>query len=91
MRGRPAAARLPVRSREGRRPNVAIFRMAQANNRAYAAQGLEPTGRTTRKASAPRAGTKTPGCNGGGWTGCGSNTYPAGLSRRATARWGSTI
>ena len=36
------------------------------------------TGRRIRTGICATGSKKTPGCNGGSWTGCGSNTYPAG-------------
>ena len=63
---------------EGVAPDVAVERMRAAHNRAHQPTRAGATGRTTEPASAPTGSHKTPGCPGGGWTLCGSNTYPAG-------------
>jgi len=64
---------------QGVSPEVAISRMRAAHNLAH-----EHDKRWSYGSSAPQKGIcatgsfKSPGCNGGGWTQCGSNTYPAG-------------
>ena len=60
-------------------PNVAVERMRQAHNRAYEAKKAWSYGHHYEKGVCAAASTKTPGCGGGGWTACGSNTYPAGF------------
>jgi hypothetical protein len=64
---------------EGVPPNVAVARMRAAHNRKY---GVRKTwaydGSSYRKGICGTSSFKTPGCNGGSWTGCGSNTFPAG-------------
>lgn len=62
----------------GQSMSAAVNRMRAVHNRAY-----EPTknwayGPQYRRGICATGSTKTAGCNGGGYTGCGSNTYPAG-------------
>jgi formylglycine-generating enzyme required for sulfatase activity len=59
-------------------PNVAVERMRQAHNRAYAAGKNWSYGDHYQKGTCACSSVKTPGCTGGSWTGCGSNTFPAG-------------
>jgi hypothetical protein len=60
-------------------PNVAVARMRQAHNREYGAhKSWAYGGSSYRKGICATSGHKTPGCNGGSWTGCGSNTFPSG-------------
>ncbi len=63
---------------KGVAPNAAVFRMAQANNRAYEAHKVWAYGGHYEKGVCAASGTKTAGCNGGSWMGCGSNTFPSG-------------
>ena len=64
---------------KGLSPNAAVERMRAAHNRADSAdQELELRAGVSRKEFAPRRARRRPGCNGGGWTGCGSNTFPDG-------------
>ena len=62
----------------GLSPAAAIERMRLAHNRKY-----EPTkgwsyGPEYKKGVCGTSSQKTPSCNGGSWTGCGSNTFPTG-------------
>jgi hypothetical protein len=63
---------------EGVSPNVAVSRMRAAHNRAYEADRSWSYGPAYETGICATGSQKTPGCNGGSWTGCGSNTYPAG-------------
>jgi hypothetical protein len=58
--------------------NVAIARMQAAHNRKYEADKSWSYGPTYQSGICAADSHKTPGCTGGSWTGCGSNTYPAG-------------
>ena len=63
----------------GVEPATAVARMRAASNRAYAAAGETWSyGPAYRTGICATGSAKTPGCNGGDWRGCGSNTYPAG-------------
>jgi hypothetical protein len=56
----------------------AIHRMRIAHNQAASATKSWSYGPTYQTGICATGSTKTPGCNGGSWTGCGSNTYPTG-------------
>ena len=56
----------------------AVVRMQAAHNRAHRADQSWSYGPSYQRGVCATASTKTPGCNGGSWSGCGSNTYPAG-------------
>jgi hypothetical protein len=56
----------------------AVRRMRQLHNRAAAPDMRWSYGRKYQQGICATAGEKTPGCNGGSFLGCGSNTYPAG-------------
>jgi len=59
-------------------PEVAIRRMRDAHNRAHEADKRWSYGPAYEKGICATASSKSPNCNGGSWTQCGSNTYPAG-------------
>jgi len=60
-------------------PKAAIERMRQAHNNAYGATKVWAyDGSSYRRGICATSSHKTPGCGGGGWTKCGSNTFPAG-------------
>ena len=59
-------------------PNVAVERMRAAHNRAYASSKRWSYGPEYRRGVCAAGSSKSPGCQGGGWNQCGSNTYPAG-------------
>ncbi len=59
-------------------PNVAVERMREAHNREFSATKTWAYGSHYEKGICACSSSKTPGCNGGSWTGCGSNTFPAG-------------
>lgn len=58
--------------------NVAVSRMRDAHNRAQAADKRWSYGPAYRSGVCATGSQKTPGCQGGGWNACGSNTYPTG-------------
>ena len=59
-------------------PNVAVERMRAAHNRAHAASKRWSYGPEYQRGVCSAGSSKTPGCQGGGWNRCGSNTSPAG-------------
>lgn len=59
-------------------PNVAISRMRAEHNREFAANKTWSYGPAYTRGICAAASKKSPSCPGGGWTLCGSNTYPAG-------------
>jgi formylglycine-generating enzyme required for sulfatase activity len=59
-------------------PNVAIARMREVHNEKYGAHKVWAYGDHYEKGICACSSFKTPGCNGGSWTGCGSNTFPSG-------------
>ncbi|KAB2969250.1 MAG: SUMF1/EgtB/PvdO family nonheme iron enzyme [Thermoanaerobaculia bacterium] len=59
-------------------PAAAVARMRAASNRVEDARKVWAYGAAYRTGVCAAASTKTAGCNGGNWGGCGSNTYPAG-------------
>ena len=59
-------------------PEEGIRRMRVAHNQAYSASKTWSYGPEYQKGVCATSSSKTPGCNGGSWTGCGSNTFPAG-------------
>jgi formylglycine-generating enzyme required for sulfatase activity len=63
---------------QGLPPNAAVDRMRQAHNRANEPKKRWAYGTSYQKGVCAASSSKTAGCGGGGWTACGSNTYPAG-------------
>jgi len=63
---------------KGEPANVAVERMRIAHNQADSATKSWSYGPEYKKGICATGSKKTPGCNGGSWTGCGSNTYPTG-------------
>ena len=59
-------------------PNVAIARMREAHNEKYSTHKVWAYGDHYEKGICGSSSFKTPGCNGGSWRGCGSNTFPSG-------------
>lgn len=55
-----------------------VAAMRAAHNRKYAPSARWSYGPAYQKGVCAAGSTKTPGCNGGGWSQCGSNTYPTG-------------
>jgi hypothetical protein len=67
---------------KGLSPAAAIERMRIAHNKADEATKTWSYGPTYQKGVCAASSQKTPGCSGAGWTGCGSNTFPAGAFPR---------
>ncbi len=63
---------------KGVSPGTAVERMREAHNRKYGEHKVWAYGDHYRKGICATSSFKTPGCPGGGWTSCGSNTFPAG-------------
>lgn len=63
---------------KGVSPGGAIERMRQAHNAAYSNQKAWSYGPAYQKGICAASSHKSPNCSGGGWTQCGSNTFPAG-------------
>lgn len=63
---------------KGASPNVAVARMASAHNAKYKATATWSYGPAYQQGVCASASQKSPGCEGGGWNKCGSNTYPTG-------------
>jgi sulfatase-modifying factor enzyme 1 len=63
---------------KGLAPEDAIHRMRIAHNQAASASKSWSYGPTYQTGICATGSTKTAGCNGGSWPGCGSNTYPTG-------------
>jgi formylglycine-generating enzyme required for sulfatase activity len=59
-------------------PDTAVSRMRAAHNRAHEGDKNWSYGPAYQRGVCATGSHKTPGCLGGGWTQCGSNTYPAG-------------
>lgn len=62
----------------GLSPSTAIALMRAAHNQLYGATKRWSYGPAYRTGICATSSYKTPGCNGGSWTGCGSNTFPDG-------------
>jgi len=58
--------------------NAAVSRMRAAHNRQYEPGKSWSYGPAYQRGSCAAASHKSPGCQGGGWNRCGSNTYPTG-------------
>lgn len=58
--------------------STAVKRMRSAHNRAEQGDKRWSYGPAYQKGICAAASSKTPGCEGGGWKQCGSNTYPTG-------------
>lgn len=58
--------------------NAAVNRMREAHNRAHSADKRWSYGPAYRTGVCATGSRKAPGCQGGGWSACGSNTYPTG-------------
>jgi hypothetical protein len=63
---------------QGVAAETAVARMRAASNRVEGARKVWSYGPAYRTGLCATGSTKTAGCNGGDWRGCGSNTYPAG-------------
>ncbi|MCB2149012.1 MAG: hypothetical protein KQI81_21200 [Deltaproteobacteria bacterium] len=64
---------------EGVSPEEGIRRMRAAHNHAHGNDRRWSYGKEYQKGICAGASFKTPGCTGGSWPQCGSNTYPAGF------------
>jgi hypothetical protein len=64
---------------QGVQAGEAIRRMRIAHNNANSGSKSWSYGPQYEKGVCAANSSKTPGCQGGGWNDCGSNTYPAGL------------
>jgi hypothetical protein len=62
----------------GMSPNAAVARMAQAHNAKHGPSKSWSHGPDYQKGICAAGSHKSPGCDGGGWNRCGSNTYPTG-------------
>ena len=62
----------------GASPGAAIARMASAHNAQHGPGKTWSYGPAYREGVCATGSHKSPGCQGGGWTKCGSNTYPDG-------------
>jgi len=62
----------------GRSDAGAVDAMRAAHNRVESSRRSWGYGPAERSGLCGTGSSKTPGCNGGSWTGCGSNTFPAG-------------
>jgi hypothetical protein len=68
----------PFELAKGLAPEDGIRRMRIAHNQAASASRSWSYGPTYQQGICATGSTKTAGCNGGSWPGCGSNTYPTG-------------
>jgi hypothetical protein len=62
----------------GLSPEAAIYRMRALHNQADSASKRWSYGPEYKKGVCATSSQKTPGCDGGSWTKCGSNTFPDG-------------
>ena len=63
---------------QGLSPNAAVERLRKAHNQADAPTRTWSYGPAYEKGVCAAASHKSPTCDGGGWSKCGSNTYPTG-------------
>jgi len=63
----------------GKDPATAVRLMREAHNRAHESDKVWSYGPAYREGICATGSHKTPGCEGGGWGSCGSNTYPTGF------------
>ncbi len=73
---------------KGLPPNEAVESMRRAHNAKYGANKVWAYGPAYRKGVCACSSFKTEGCNGGSWTGCGSNTFPSGSFPECRSRFG---
>jgi len=76
--GRLGAADYRFDLAKGVSPSDAIRRMGKAHNELYGKKKSWSYGPEYRRGVCGTSSHKTPGCEGGGWTKCGSNTFPSG-------------
>lgn len=63
---------------KGLSPNAAVERMRRQHNEQYGRDKTWSYGPEYKKGICAASSQKSPGCNGGSWTECGSNTFPDG-------------
>jgi len=63
---------------KGLSPNAAVERMRREHNQKYGPTKSWSYGPEYKKGVCAASSQKSPGCNGGGWNICGSNTFPDG-------------
>jgi formylglycine-generating enzyme required for sulfatase activity len=63
---------------KGVSPGEAVHRMQKAHNQKYRVKKAWSYGPEFRKGICAMSSRKSPGCGGGEWAKCGSNTFPAG-------------
>jgi formylglycine-generating enzyme required for sulfatase activity len=63
---------------QGVAANTAVARMAKAHNRKYEPSKIWSYGPAYQRGICAAASRKSATCSGGGWSKCGSNTYPTG-------------
>lgn len=63
----------------GKSPDAAIRLMREAHNRKYGTDKIWSYGSAYRSGVCGTSGQKSPECEGGSWSRCGSNTFPCGL------------
>jgi len=68
----------PFELAQGVPPNTAVDRMRRAHNAADLGKELWSYGPEYRQGVCAAGSGKSPGCDGGSWSLCGSNTYPTG-------------
>jgi len=73
---------------KGVSPNVAVARMRAAHNQKHGIHKVWAYGDHYEKGICAASSFKTPGCNGGSWTGCGSNTFPSGSFPECVSKLG---
>ncbi len=73
---------------KGTSPNAAVARMRSAHNREYEAHKNWAYGDHYERGICAASSTKTAGCTGGSWTGCGSNTFPDGSFPECVSKLG---
>ena len=90
LRRQPRAARLPLRPGRRRQPERRGRAHAQGHNQAHEADKTWSYGPAYRTGVCAAGSHKSRTCDGGGWSLCGSNTYPTGAFPTATVRLAST-
>ena len=68
----------PFEVLKGMPPDAAIRQMRESHNRRYASTARWSYGPSYEREVCATGSSKNPGCNGGSWKECGSNTYPTG-------------
>jgi len=73
---------------KGVSPNAAVARMRAAHNREYETHKTWAYGDHYERGICATSSSKTAGCTGGSWTGCGSNTFPDGSFPQCVSKLG---